>query len=81
MTVPLPLVGGVIARNAELLAAVHGHPGCVVSVTLPLPPATGADRCRGLSEDQQPDWLTVKVWPAIVIVPDRGAVTVVAATE
>jgi hypothetical protein len=38
---PVPLVPAVIVIKDALLAAVHGHPSLVVTVTFPMPPLDG----------------------------------------
>jgi hypothetical protein len=67
---PLPPEPPVTLIQSALLAAVHAQPAAVVTPTVPEPPSPGtlvlvAERAY----EQPPGWLTVKVWPAAVIVP------------
>jgi hypothetical protein len=67
---PLPLDPPVTLIQSELLAAVHVQPEPAVTPTVPVPPSPGtlalvAERAY----EQPPGWLTVKVFPAAVIVP------------
>ncbi len=78
---PLPLAPAVMVIQASLLAAVHAHPVAVVTLTEPDPPPAGTVCEVGLRVNEQPElWVTVKVWPAMVIVPVRCG-PVFAATE
>jgi hypothetical protein len=66
------------------LAAVQEQPEPAVTLTLLLPllelnEALVADNVY--AQAVAPAWLTLNVWPAIVIVPERVAVEVLAATE
>jgi hypothetical protein len=64
-----------------LLTAVHAHPAVAVTLTVPVLAAVPIDRLVGLIEYVQFEFcVTVKVWPAMVIVPLRGG-PVLAATE
>ena len=67
-----------------LLAAVHVHPLDVVTDTEPVPPFAANDCEFGEMEyvhEVAPDWDTVNVLPAIVMVPVRELVLEFAATE
>src|SRR5439155_1028563 len=82
-TLPLPvrLLPPVKVIQLALLATVHAHPLVVVTVVLPVPPAATTlcdvgDRLKL----QLPACDTVKVCPAIVSVPVRELVPVLAAT-
>lgn len=71
---PLPLAPDVIVNHGTLLDAVHEHPAAVVTATgVPAPPDAPIDCDVGLIEKLHgaAAWLTVKVWPPIVTVPDR----------
>jgi hypothetical protein len=70
--------------KAALLAAVHMQPPPVVTETLPVPPAIGKLWLVGIIvkvKQSTPDCVTVKVLPAIVIVPIREPMSPLAATE
>ena len=73
MPLPEPLAPDVIVMNELLLAAVQLQPACVVTVTLPVPPAAAKLALVGLIEKEQVgapascDTLCVK--PAIVNEP------------
>jgi hypothetical protein len=69
--------------QAVLLVAVQLQPMPAVTLTLPLLALDATDTLEAEMEYVQgaAAWLTVKVWPAIVIVPVRDAVLVLAATE
>jgi hypothetical protein len=66
-----------------LLAAVQLQPAPVVTATLPLAAPAGTELLAGEMEKLQVEPLcdTVKVRPAIVIVPVREVLDVLAATE
>ena len=85
MTVPdpEPLAPAVIVSQLSLLVAVQEHPMPAVTPTLPLLAMEVTDVLEAEIEYVQgaAAWLTVKVWPAIVIVPVRDVVLVLAATE
>ena len=68
--------------QVALLVAVQLQPLKVVTLTVPLPPSDVNTPLVGEIEKVQgiPPWLTVKVWPAIVIVPVRELVVLLAAT-
>jgi hypothetical protein len=81
---PRPVIDAplVIVIQAALLVAVHAQLDPVVTATLPLVPVDGAFTVVGdtVNEQLSAAWLTVTVWPAIVIVPVRAAPVVLAAT-
>jgi hypothetical protein len=71
--------------NALLLTAVQLQPACVVTVTLPVPPAAAKLALVGLIEKEQGGLVpascdTLCVKPAIVNEPLREVVVVFAAT-
>jgi hypothetical protein len=80
---PLPDAPAVTVIHASLLTAVQLQPVPAVTVTEPV---VVADVARldeaGLMVNVQgaPAWVTVKVWPPIVIVPLRDVVPALAAT-
>ena len=80
---PLPDAPALIVIHASLLAAVQLQPVPAVTVTVPV---AAADVVRfddvGAIVNVQgaPAWVTVNVWPPIVIVPLREVVPVFAAT-
>jgi len=80
---PLPLDPAVTESHAALLVAVHAHPAAAVTeICGPVPAVAGAPKLVGLMEAaHDPAWLTVKVWPAIVSVPDRGPAGLAAAEK
>jgi hypothetical protein len=85
VTVPVPLPGpGLsIAIHAVLLTASHAQVAPAVTVLLPEPPSEVNDRADGEIDIVQllsTPCVTVKVVPAIVSVPVRGAPPVFAAT-
>ena len=55
LTVPLPVpeLPEVIVIHEALLTAVHPHPVCVVTFTLPEPPPAGEDALTGEMEEAQ----------------------------
>jgi hypothetical protein len=70
---PDPLAPEVMVSQLALLEAVHAHPAPLVTSTLPLPPDADTDVLVGEIEKSHPlPWLTVKVWPATVSVPERA---------
>jgi hypothetical protein len=84
LTVPLPvpLAPAVTVIHAALLAAVHAQPEAEVTLTLVDSPAAIAVLAAGLIAKVQastPPCVTVKVRPAIVMVPVRAAVAALAA--
>jgi hypothetical protein len=85
VTVPVPWPGpGLsIAIQAVLLTASHAHVAPAVTVLLPEPPSDVNDRADGEIDIVQlltAPCVTVKVVPAIVSVPMRGAPPRLAAT-
>ena len=64
-----------------LVEAVHVQPGCVVTVIVPDVPAGGAVMSDGVTVNMHVPLasVTVKVFPAIVIVADRANEPVLAA--
>ena len=72
-----------IVIHASLLAAVQLHPVPAVTVMVPVA-ATDVVRFEDVGAivnvQGAPAWVTVKVWPPIVIVPVRDVVPVLAAT-
>jgi hypothetical protein len=85
VTLPLPFPGPALrtAIQAALLSAPHAHACGAVTTLLPDPPSAVNHRLVGTIEKEQAlgaFCVTVKVLPAIVSVPVRGAVTVFAAT-
>ena len=79
---PVPLVAPEIVTHDAPPVAVQLHPGAVVTVTVPLPPAADSAWPVGerVYEQGAPAWLTVNVAPPTVTVPVRAAVPVFAAT-
>ena len=67
----------------SLLVAVQEHPAPTVTPTLPLLAMEATDALEAEIEYVQgaAAWLTAKLWPAIVIVPVRKVVLLLAATE
>jgi hypothetical protein len=72
----------VIVTHAALLDAVQLQPVEVVSVTLPVPPPTGNAWLAGeiVKVHDVDGWVTLNVFPAIVIVPVRDVVPVFGVT-
>jgi hypothetical protein len=71
---PDPLAPFEIVTHGALLAAVHEQSGAVATLTFWAPPAAGAGTVSGVTEALQPvSWLTVNVWPAVVMRPLRAA--------
>ena len=68
-------------RRVKLLTVVQVQPVVVVTVVDALPPAAGTDWLEGEIANEQgaAAWVTVNVWSAIVSVPVRGLVAVLAA--
>jgi hypothetical protein len=80
-TVPLPLPDAPPVTDSQfaLLDADHPHPSVARTSNDPLPPPAGTEARFAESENVQPwPWLTVKVRPAIVSVPDRAGPLVAA---
>jgi hypothetical protein len=74
-TVPMPVPAdpAVISIHGSFDTAVHGQSGVVVTVIEPASGLAENDRLAGAMVNRHPDaWFTVKVSPAIVIVPDRA---------
>jgi hypothetical protein len=79
---PVPDTPLVIVSHAAFEVAVQAQPLPAVTETDDEPPAAPTDALVGETDGlQTPAWVTVKVIPAIVIVPVRGEVLVLAATE
>ena len=80
---PEPLLPAVMAIQAVLLLAVQLQPMPAVTPTLPVLALDTTDALEAEMEYVQgaAAWLTVKVWPAIVKVPVREVVLLLAATE
>ena len=82
---PLPLAPDVIVSQASLLVAVQLQPAAVVTLLLlELAAAPGFSAVGDTVTVQgggAPAWVTVTVWPAMVSVPARGDVDVLAAME
>ena len=81
---PLPLPVLLVVIQATLLDALQLQPVPAVTLTLPFPPAALNEALRrrkriGAGRDAAA-WLTVKILPAIVSVPLRDVVAVLAAT-
>jgi hypothetical protein len=72
---PLPLPPLVMVIHDAVSVAVHVQPLVVVTLTLALPPAAGSEGgFNGATVKVQgaASCVTVTVWPATVIVADRG---------
>jgi hypothetical protein len=83
VVVPVPLAALVTVIQLALLVAVQAHPLPVVSENELAPADEGIDCDVAESEYVHavaPAWVTEKIWPAIVNVPERSAVVVFAAT-
>jgi len=80
---PLPLAPLVTVIQLSLLTADHGQPAPAVTVEAPVPPEAAADMVVDDSANVQPApaCVTVKTWPAIVIVPTRCDVLAFDAAE
>src|SRR4029077_10679533 len=76
---PAPGDPGLTISQSTFAVAVHAHVGAeAVTITLPVPPPDGADSAAGAIENVHGGGGgaacdTVKVCPAIVSVPVRGA--------
>ncbi len=73
---PVPVAPPVIVIHVALLLAVQAQllpPPVTITSVLELPPTAGMDRVTGERPNVQdePDWVTVTVWPATVSVPVR----------
>jgi hypothetical protein len=80
---PLPFAPAVTVIQASLLTAVQLHPVPAVTVTEPVVAVDDVrfDEVGAIVNVQgAPAWVTVKVWPAMVNVPVRDVVPVLAAT-
>jgi hypothetical protein len=79
---PDPLAPDVMVSHDADVDAVHAQPVSVSTLTLPLVAAAGTEAVTGAMAKLQacPAWVTVKVWPAIVIVPVRAEVDGLAVT-
>ena len=62
-----------VIQGALLTAVQAQSAGALTLVTAPATPATGTERLAGDIVGAQPAWVTVNVWPAMVIVPLRAA--------
>lgn len=82
MAFPVPVPPAVTVIHGSLLVAVHPHPVGAVTVTTLDPPAALAAADTGESAETQelPACVTVKVCPAIVMVPVREVVPVLSLT-
>ena len=84
LTVPLLVPLLLVVIHETLSVAVHWQFGAVVTLKLPAPPEAGIFVPVGLRENEQGGvdcCVIVKVCPAIVIVPVRGAPVLFAVTE
>jgi hypothetical protein len=85
LTVPFPFPEPpeVTVIHGALLTAVQLQPVATVTAMLLDDAPDGADELVGEIENVQgaAAWLIVKVWPPIVIEPDRGVTLVLAAIE
>jgi len=74
-TAPLParVLPEVMATQSALLEAVHTQFAAAVTATLPEPPEPARVLLAGkmVKEQDFPDWVIVKVWPATDTVPVR----------
>ncbi|HET7218196.1 MAG TPA: hypothetical protein VFJ02_09105 [Vicinamibacterales bacterium] len=79
---PLPVAPPVTVSHVALLTALHEQPVGAETLAVLDPPLALTLRLVGEIEyvHPVPDCVTVKVWPAIVIVPLRWVVLVLAAT-
>ena len=70
---PLPLAPEEMVSHGMLLVAVQAHPAALVTATLPLLPSAGTLAEGAASTTEQPlPCVSVKVCPAMVIVPGRA---------
>ena len=83
MPLPEPVLPAVMVIQVALLLAVQLQPTPAVTLTVPLLALDTTDALEAEMEYVQgaAAWLTVKVWPAIVKVPVRDVVVLLAATE
>lgn len=80
---PLPLAPALMVIQASLLTALQLQPAPAVIVTVPVAAAEFVrfnDVGEMVNAHGAPAWVTVNVCPAIVIMPVRDAVLVLAAT-
>ena len=82
MPLPESLEPDVTVSQLALDAAVHEQPAGADTATVPVPLADGNEReaLPIVTVHAIPAWLTVKVLPAIEIVPERGFKLALAAT-
>jgi hypothetical protein len=80
---PVPDAPLEMTTHAALLDAVQAHPGDVVTATVPAPPAAANAWLPGaiVKEHEVAGCVIVNIFPAIVIVPLREMVPVLAVTE
>jgi len=80
---PLPLAPAVMVIQAALLTAVHEQPVVAVTATVAVPPpaAAVADVDPRVGLQAAAAWVTVKVLPATVRVPERELPVVLALPE
>jgi hypothetical protein len=80
---PLPLAPPVIVIQLAVFAAVHAQPAGAVTAKVLDPAPAPTERLAGDTlyvQGVEPAWLTLSVWPAIVIVPLRLALDEFVAT-
>jgi hypothetical protein len=79
---PFPLAPPVTVTHATLLTEVHAHPVGAVTVRFADPAVAGTEALVAESANVHaaPDWLTVIVCPAMLIVPEREMPDVFGAT-
>jgi hypothetical protein len=79
----VPLVPELMVIQGALLLAVHAQPAAAVTLMLPSVLVCGADTLCGeiVVVHVTPAWVTVTVWPAIVNVPVRGVLALLAAID
>ena len=87
LPVPAPFVTVIHGEASCGTAVVHEHPAGAVTLTVPPPPIAGIVAAVGVIAYVHaggafvPDCVTLKARPAIVSVPDRELVLVLASTE
>ena len=82
MPFPEPLAPEVMEIHAAELDAVHGHPVMPETFTVPVVAAEDTEVALGEIVEVQPAaWVRVKVWPAMVSVPERELDEMLAVTE
>ena len=84
VTVPLPEPGlpPLTTIQVDVLEADHAHPVTAVTPTVAVSPLAAAVCVEGLIAYEQPDvpcCVTLKIWPAMVALPVRAVVPVLAA--